>query len=185
MKKINIYSNKSINIISFFLTIFIILAINIPQNKQDEEYKNIIHKEDEKITEEVKQEKLEWYIEIPEINLKAPIQETTSIEVLNEAVGHFEETPLKEGNIGLAAHNRGYKNNYFENVKKLKKGQEIKYKYLEFEKKYTIDTIEIIKETNWSFLENTQENKITLITCVENKPEYRICVQATEKQNIN
>lgn len=122
-----------------------------------------------------------WYIEIPAINLKAPIEETTNIEVLNNYVGHFEETSKTIGNIGLAGHNRGYKNNYFENLYKLKKGDEIKYQYFEFEKQYYVEKIDIIKNTNWSYLEKTDQNKITLITCVENKPDLRLCIQAIQK----
>ena len=44
-----------------------------------------------------------------------------------------------------------------------------------------IEKIEIIKNTNWSYLENTSENKITLITCIENKPDLRLCIQAIQK----
>ena len=40
----------------------------------------------------------------------------------------------------------------------------------------------IIKDTNWEYLENTEENQITLITCVENEPEFRRCIQAVEKE---
>lgn len=47
-----------------------------------------------------------WYIEIPKINLVAPISEGTTQEVMNKYVGHFENTNVWEGNIGLAAHNR-------------------------------------------------------------------------------
>ena len=50
-------------------------------------------------------------------------------------------------------------------------------------KTYKIDIIEIIKNTDWSYLDKTEENKITLITCVENEPKYRRCVQATEIEN--
>lgn len=103
------------------------------------------------------------------------------MDILNTYVGHFEETSLTKGNVGLAGHNRGYEKNYFENLKKLKRGDEIKYKYNDFEKKYVVDKIETIKNTDWSYLENTKENKITLITCVENQPDYRRCVQAIEK----
>ncbi len=46
---------------------------------------------------------------------------------------------------------------------------------------YLIDKIEIIRNTDWSYLEKTEENKITLITCVENEPNLRRCVQATQK----
>ena len=42
----------------------------------------------------------------------------------------------------------------------------------------------IIKDTDVKVLDNTEENVLTLITCVENEPEYRRCVQAKEK-NLN
>ena len=47
-----------------------------------------------------------WQIEVPAIHLIAPIAEGTTQEVMREYVGHFEETSLWKGNIGLAAHNR-------------------------------------------------------------------------------
>ena len=123
------------------------------------------------------EEKVEWYIEIPRISLKAPITEGTTKEILDNYVGHFEESPSKKGNVCLAAHNRGYKNNYFENLKKLKIGDEIFYKNNEYEEKYVVSKHEIIKDTDWVNLENTEEDKITLITCVENEPNYRRCIQ--------
>ena len=46
--------------------------------------------------------------------------------------------------------------------------------------KYRIFNLEIIKDTDWSKLQKSEENKITLITCVENQPEYRRCVQGIE-----
>ena len=39
----------------------------------------------------------------------------------------------------------------------------------------------IIKDTDWTNLEESDGNIITLITCVENQPEYRRCVQGKEK----
>lgn len=82
--------------------------------------------------------------------------------------------------MGLAAHNRGYEYNFFENLKEVKINDEIIYTYENYKKTYIIDKIEIIENTDWSYLENYDENKITLITCVENEPKYRRCVQATE-----
>ena len=124
---------------------------------------------------------LNWYIEIPAIYLKAPIKETTNMNILNNYVGHFEETTKIHGNIGLAGHNRGYKKNYFENLNKVKKGDQIKYKYNEFESIYYVERIEIIKSTDWRYLENTDQNIITLITCINNKPDFRLCVQGVQK----
>ena len=101
---------------------------------------------------------------------------------MNKYVGHFEETSKTIGNVGLAAHNRGYEVNYFSELKKLKKGDEIVYQYYDFVKTYIVIDNKIIKDTDWSYLEKTEENKVTLITCVENEPEYRRCVQAIEKE---
>ena len=149
----------------------------------EKEKKNIINISNNNERGEEKKNKIEynWYIEIKSIDLLAPIEETTNMEVLNDYIGHFEDTALEVGNIGLAAHNRGYKNNYFENLKKIKKGDEIKYVYKNFSKKYVVEKIEKIRSTDWSYLEKTKKNIITLITCIENNPELRLCVQATEK----
>ena len=54
-----------------------------------------------------------WKIEIPKINLIAPIAENTTQEVMKEYVGHFENTASWKGNIGLAAHNRRISNKLF------------------------------------------------------------------------
>ncbi|MBR3614429.1 MAG: class D sortase [Clostridia bacterium] len=123
----------------------------------------------------------EWKIIIPKINLEAEIQNGTTSSVLNKYVGHFDETPVDHGNIGLAAHNRGYDVNYFEKIKLLEKGDEIYYSYLGIEKVYIVYIKKIIKDTEWEWLENTKDNRITLITCVENQPNYRLCVQGIEK----
>ncbi len=122
-----------------------------------------------------------WYIEIPKIDLKANIKEGTSSKILDDYIGHFEETQKINGNIGLAAHNRGYKNNYFAKIKNLQDGDIIYYVYEGKTKKYEVINQNIIKDTDWYCLENTKENMLTLITCVENQPEYRRCVQAKEK----
>lgn len=120
-----------------------------------------------------------WYIKIPSISLIAQIKQGTTKEILDKSVGHFEESPVLKGNVCLAAHNRGYEVNYFEKIKNLLLNDVIIYQYGNIEKTYTVSNITIIKETDWSYVEE-KGNKITLITCVDNKPEYRLCVQATE-----
>lgn len=122
-----------------------------------------------------------WKIIISKISLEANISEGTKKETMDKYVGHFEETSKKNGNIGLAAHNRGYEVNYFARIKELKEGDEIRYKYFDFEKVYTVIENKIIKDTDWKDLEKTEENRITLITCVENEPEYRRCIKGIEK----
>lgn len=155
---------------------------NINQDtKEDSEIQNnypIIQTEE---NSQIATEESNWKIKIPKISLEASISEGTGKEVMDKYVGHFEETSKKSGNIGLAAHNRGYAVNYFARIKELKEGDEIIYKYNDFEKTYIVVENKIIKDTDWEELEETEENKITLITCVENEPEYRRCIQGIEK----
>ena len=205
------YSRKWINTISFTLAIIIFCIINVIWSQvnhtaaEKKQYTNevrnsleILEKENHSDSkdqsentkdskkQEDKEEKIDekpeiWQIEIPVISLKAEIAEGTEKETLDEYVGHFEITQKTEGNIGLAAHNRGYPVNYFAKLKDLKEGDEIVYTYGNFKKTYVITQNIKISDIDWSYLQNTEENKITLITCIANEPAYRRCVQAEEK----
>ena len=162
--------------------IFCLFQIFISQNKIITDFNhNIMNQEfntENKIENEEKTER--WEIEIPKISLKATIAEGTTKETLNQYVGHFQTTAKENGNIGLAAHNRGYEVNYFQDLKLLKEGDKIIYQHNDFRKTYEVKKIRIIKDTEWTYLEETEENQLTLITCVENQPEYRRCIQAIE-----
>lgn len=86
-----------------------------------------------------------------------------------------------DGNIGLAAHNRGIGvESYFKNIKSLDIGDIIIYQKDEEIKKYKVTKNLVIDETDWTYLKNTEDNRITLITCVENRPEVRRCIQGIE-----
>ena len=121
-----------------------------------------------------------WRIKISKIHLDAPIMEGTESEILRRAVGHFKSSSTWNGNVALAAHNRGYKYNYFAKIKELELGDIITYLTEYGEKQYEVVSNKIIEETDWSYLQNTKENKLTLITCEENKREYRRCIQAKQ-----
>lgn len=168
--------------------IFIFIQILINQYKIESEINENIMSEKQESAEvsEFQQAQAEepeiWQIEIPKISLIANIKDGTTKEILNQYVGHFKETQKETGNIGLAAHNRGYEVNYFQDLKLLKEGDEIKYRHDRFEKIYEVEKCRIIKDTDWKYLENTEENMLTLITCVENEPEFRRCIQAVEKE---
>ena len=127
--------------------------------------------------------KIAWRIQIPKINLDVHIKEGTDSNVLLNAVGHFETTSKWNGNVGLAAHNRGYQCNFFQKIKNLTIGDEIIYTTTNGKKVYKVQTNQVILETDWSYLEPSKENKITLITCEENRREYRRCVRAVEIAN--
>ena len=156
--------------------------IEIEQNEMPVEETTNETEENEKTIEETTNEKVIWQIEIPKISLIAPISEGTTKEILDKYVGHFEETSKEQGNVGLAAHNRGYDVNYFKDLKLLQEGDEIKYTYNQFQTIYEVEKCRIIKDTDWEYLEETEEDMLTLITCVENQPEYRRCIQAIKKE---
>lgn len=120
-------------------------------------------------------------ITIPVILLyNAPIKEGIDETILNEYVGHFPSTSKIDGNVGLAAHNRGYKNNYFMNINKLQNGDEIIYKFNDISRKYKVERKIEIDSYDWSYLNSTNDNRITLITCIDNKPDKRLVIQAVE-----
>ena len=172
------------------ILIFIIIQKNIYQFKIELKSNTEIGKEilNEKLIENrdninENQEVMNnvWKIQIPSIGLIADISNGTDKETLNKYVGHFIETPIEDGNIALAGHNRGYDVNYFSRLKELREGDEIIYIHNEINRIYEVTKNKIIKDTDIEVLENTEENILTLITCVENEPNYRRCVQAEEK----
>lgn len=117
-------------------------------------------------------------LEIPSINLKLSIADGIENDVIAKYVGHFPSTALINGNVGLAGHNT---QEFFANLKKLKEGDEIVYNFLLGSKTYVVNTIVEIQEDDWSYLEDTEDNRITLITCIKNQPTKRLCIQAIEK----
>lgn len=188
------YSSIYINLLSLFISLVIFVVLQLFFSNYDTfthksslkagfEVQNTIQetKEDVIVQEKSEEEKNMWYLEIPKINLRADIKEGTTKEIMEDYIGHFEETKKDKGNVGLAAHNRGYKNNYFARLKELKEGDSIFYNYQGEIKEYEVTKHVIIKDTDWSYLKDTDENTITLITCVENEPEYRRCIQGEEK----
>ena len=187
----------SLAILIIITTVVCILGINrILLKNKEKELLNIaesviknINEEKERNLEDTENDDVELIngifgiIEIPTLNIKAPICDGTSQEILKNTVGHFKETSKDKGNIVLASHNRG--NNvahYFKDIKNLKMGDVIIYKTKRVERRYLVKVKKQIASTDWSVTKDTKENKITLITCIKNKPNLRLCIQAIEKK---
>ena len=99
---------------------------------------------------------------------------------LEKGVGHFTDTAVFTGNVAIAGHNRGV-NSYFGEIHHLKLGDEITYTTKLGTKKYAVTSVRKINAADFSFLRETSDNRLTLITCVKNEPNFRWCVQAREK----
>ena len=164
-------TEKIINIDNIYLEIMQMgYAVDSEQGEEESRQKLIENKNDGNI----------WRIKIPKINLDAPIENGTTQNVLASAVGHFEGSSIWNGNVALAGHNRGVDCNFFQNIKYLEIGDKIIYSTKNGTREYKVVMNKIIKQTNWDYIRDTKDNRITLITCVENMYEYRRCIQAVE-----
>lgn len=171
-----------IAVIIFIQTNFLtIMILNLKYNSL-EIASNSSKQEIEVKKQQISYEKTEdiWKLIIPKINITSTIKEGTSGEIINNYVGHFTETSKNEGNIGLIAASAGYKENYFENLKELSNGDVIVYIKDDIKKEYKVIINTVIEETDWSYLSNTDDNRITLITGILENPKQRRCVQAIE-----
>lgn len=180
------YSRKNIVLITLLISFIMffglnLLIIKVTEKEQTQEREIYSVKLQVPLEEQKKEEtKSSWSLKIPKINLEADIEENTTEDVLNNYIGHFEKTSKWDGNVGLAAHNRGYDVNFFQNLKELVEGDEIEYSYQGKVRNYKVEKKIYIASNDWRYLTRENQNKLTLITCVENQPKYRLCVQAVE-----
>lgn len=172
-------------LVMVLITNLLILGLAlIPRDKEKNTNENII---ENKITSVLSIDESDsniiGYITIGSIGLeKAPIADGTENEIIDKYVGHFKETAYLDGNVCLCSHNRAInKAAYFGDLKDLKKGDEITYITKYETKIYEVSEIKQIHETELSVLEPSEENKITLITCIDNQPDLRLCVVGVEK----
>lgn len=185
---------KSVNkkIFVLFIVLILIVAIGflfsydkkvIEQEKQNtsKQLDNTEDVEQEVTEDDGFEEDLIGSLKIEKINLNGTVKEGSTNEILRDYIGHIEETAKYDGNVGLAAHNRGNKYSYFARINELEPGDEIVYTTKYGERKYIVDTKKEILETDWSNLEGTSDNRLTLITCIKNKVNQRLCVQAVQE----
>lgn len=117
-------------------------------------------------------------LKVPKLGLNAKVYDGENN--LEKGVGHFTDTAVFTGNVAIAGHNRGV-NSYFGEIHHLKAGDEITYTTKLGTKKYAVTSVRKINAADFSFLRETSDNRLTLITCVKNEPNFRRCVQAIEK----
>jgi sortase A len=116
-------------------------------------------------------------INIDKIGYEGLIYEGTSLSILAKGVGHFTNSPYLYGNVCLAAHNT---NKFWAKLHTLQNGDKITYTSFLGTKEYEVTEISSILETDWSKLSNTDENILTLITCIKGQKDKRLCVRAKE-----
>lgn len=108
-------------------------------------------------------------IEIKSVNLKNVIVESTDKKYLNHHVCHFENSamPGEYGNFALAGHSSTYYyNQVFNELHKVKIGDEIIIKTINDEFTYTITETIVVESDEIEVLDQDMTKKeITLVTC--------------------
>lgn len=102
-------------------------------------------------------------LEIPRIQLKAPIFDGTDELTLNHAVGLIAGTawPGEPGNVGIAGHRDGF----FRKLKNIRLGDEIALEMRRGIDVYAVDKIQIVTPREVSVLQSDGEPSLTLVTC--------------------
>ena len=119
-------------------------------------------------------------LDIPRLNLTAPIMTGDDAETLRVAVGHLPDTPKpwEAGNSALAAHRDGL----FRPLRHIRVGDDLRVRTTEGEFIYRVRETRIVMPDDLSVLDPTPDPSLTLITCypfnfVGNAPK-RFIVQA-------
>lgn len=146
------------------------------QNRIDE-YIDSDSKDILNLTKKIDGKNIIGVLVIDKINYKGLVAEGTDLPTLKNYVGHFSSSPFFNGNVCFAAHNT---NNFWARLKELENGDTIEYISFLGTKKYEVFNIKQIDETDFTLLSNTDDNIVTLITCVKNNKPKRLCVQAKE-----
>ncbi len=118
-------------------------------------------------------------LKIPSIGLTVGVYEGTGSAPLLKGAGHFEDTSIWNGNIAIAGHNRGVRND-FGKIHTLKSGDTITLTTALGTRTYAVTSVSKVSVNDTSGLSASIDNQITLYTCVENQPAYRWCVRAQE-----
>jgi LPXTG-site transpeptidase (sortase) family protein len=120
-------------------------------------------------------------LSIPKLDLSVNVFETEDeMEAMSHGVAHFKTTSAWDGNVGLCSHNVNFDltDGYFKNLHTLENSDTISYQTALGSRSYTVETVAEIAETDWSYLGRTEDDRITLITCISGKPRSRLVVQA-------
>lgn len=108
------------------------------------------------------------------------VYEGETLANLRLGVGHFHNTSAWDGNVAIAGHNRG-SYGYFSMLKNMDRGDEVVYTTKYGTRTYEMTDRIKIDVDDMSYFNYSDDNILTLVTCVENEPEYRYVVRLEEE----
>ena len=118
-------------------------------------------------------------VKIPKLGISVKVWEGETTASMAKGLGHYSSTSAWDGNCGVCGHNRGARYNIGA-IKNLTAGDTITYTTIYGTRTYAVTMVKIFANNDWSYLQGTADNLITLTTCLENHPESRVMVQAVE-----
>ena len=118
-------------------------------------------------------------LKIPSLNINMKVWEGETRASMAKGLGHYSSTSGWDGNIGICGHNRGAKYN-IGSIRNLEIGDNITYSTVYGTRTYAVILVKTISDSDWSYLQATADNRITITTCLANQPSKRVCVQAVE-----
>ena len=118
-------------------------------------------------------------LKIPSLNINMKVWEGETRASMAKGLGHYSSTSGWDGNIGVCGHNRGAKYN-IGSIKNLEIGYTITYSTVYGTRTYAVILVKTISDSDWSYLQATADNRITITTCLADRPSKRVCVQAVE-----
>ena len=119
-------------------------------------------------------------LKIPAIDLSVKVYQGTDSAALRKGAGHFRNTSIWDGNVCVAGHNRGVRDD-FGDLHTLEYGDTITWTTKLGTRIYEVVSVEKVRETDTSGTTATSDNRMTLYTCVRNQRDYRWMVQAEER----
>ena len=118
-------------------------------------------------------------LSIPKLGINMKVWEGETNTSMAKGVAHYSSTSAWAGNVGLCGHNRGAAYNIGA-IKDLAAGDTITYTTMYGTRTYQVSMVKIIANNDWSYLQSTADNRVTITTCLANHPESRVMVQAVE-----
>ena len=118
-------------------------------------------------------------LKIPSLNINMKVWEGETRASMAKGLGHYSSTSGWDGNIGICGHNRGAKYN-IGSIRNLEIGDNITYSTVYGTRTYAVILVKTISDSDWSYLQATADNRITITTCLADRPSKRVCVQAVE-----
>lgn len=119
-------------------------------------------------------------LKIPAIGLTVKVYQGTGSSTLAKGAGHFSDTSIWDGNVCIAGHNRGVRDD-FGDLHTLEPGDTVTWTTKLGTRTYEVVRVEKVLETDTSDTAATSDNRITLYTCVRDQRAYRWMVQAVER----